>query len=142
MKQINSLSDVIGLELVEVTGGQVGDDEIVFKFKDGESVALFHSQECCECVSIEDIDGDIQDLVGGIVVEFEEVSSDYDEQPSEYSDSYTWTFYKIATTKGFVNVRWLGESNGYYSESVDLAIKTGDENDWSSKYGEGWKTLW
>jgi hypothetical protein len=56
------------------------------------------------------------------LLEAEEVS-DYDAD-SLYAgeESYTWTFYKFATRKGFVTVRWYGSSNGYYSESVSVDV--------------------
>lgn len=145
MREVKSFADLIGLVVSSVSGGCAGDDEITIEFTDGNKVKMYHSQDCCESVSINDIDGDIQDIVGGVVVEFEEVTSSGDEEsedkPHEYADSFTWTFYKIGTTKGFVNIRWLGESNGYYSEGVSASVFTGnpDHNDWSN--GEGWKSI-
>ena len=107
-----------GKTLSSVNGG-VGYGEIVFVTSDGETYRMYHDQDCCESVSVEDIVGDLQDLVGSEILVAEEVESpaDFDEK---YYDSYTWTFYKFATRKGYVDIRWLGSSNGYYSEGVSF----------------------
>ena len=95
-------------------------DALVFKTEDA-TYALLHIQDCCETVTIEDIAGDLADLVGSPILVAEEVKSDDLGQPKEsYDESYTWTFYKFSTIKGSVTVRWYGTSNGYYSESVDF----------------------
>jgi len=88
-----------------------------------ERFVFFHSQDCCEHVGINDIVGDLEDLVGEPLLIAEEVSG-ATEPDEEHYESYTYTFYKFATRKGYVDVRWLGESNGYYSESVSLGRET------------------
>jgi hypothetical protein len=92
--------------------------ELVFE-NATERFVFFHAQDCCESVSIEDVCGDLGDLVGEPLLLAEEVSG-ATEPDVEHSESYTYTFYKFATRKGYVDVRWLGESNGYYSEGVSL----------------------
>jgi hypothetical protein len=99
-------------------------DEVLFTLDSGEVYKLYHSQDCCESVTVEDVCGDLADLIGSPLVEAEEVTSS--ENPAgvkvpEYQDSFTWTFYKLRTAKGCVTIRWYGSSNGYYSESVSFA---------------------
>lgn len=112
-----------GLTFVKVEGF-VGSDEMLFETAEGARFVFGHWQNCCERVDINDITGDLEDLVGEPLLIAEEVSGetpvDFDEDNHE---SVSWTFYKFATRKGYVDVRWLGESNGYYSESVDLFVE-------------------
>jgi hypothetical protein len=94
-------------------------NELIFKTTDGETYRMYHEQDCCESVVLEDVVGDLQDLVGSVILIAEEVEG---ESPADFEayESYTWTFYKFATRKGYVDLRWLGQSNGYYSESVSF----------------------
>lgn len=112
-----SISDMIGITFTSVI-----EDGDTLTFVCDEGTYVFeHDQDCCENVSIEDITGDLQDLVGTpLLVAEESTNSDIHNGKPEHPDSFMWTFYKFATIKGWVDVRWLGESNGYYSESVDL----------------------
>lgn len=99
-----------------------GDEELWFTTVDGEQFRLFHAQDCCESVVIESFVGDLSDLVGEPILIAEQAQGETlsDHTFAYEPESYTWTFYKFATRKGYVDVRWLGESNGYYSESVDF----------------------
>lgn len=111
---------------------QIDDKEIIFTTICGKKYLLFHEQDCCENVTINDVCGDYKDLLGYPLLIAEEVQSE--ENPNDFSDieyqdySFTWTFYKLSTIKGSVTIRWYGESNGYYSESVSLREINEDEN--------------
>ena len=99
-------------------------ESVVFVCDDGSEYRMEHFQDCCESVSIEDRCGEWSDLIGTPILFAEESTSDEDpvdyKPESDYRESYTWTFYRIGTVRGTVVLRWLGESNGYYSESVEF----------------------
>ena len=115
-RHLVDVSQMQGLVVSKITVSPEN-DWIEFVTAQG-SFTLYHSQDCCESVEIEDIVGNLDDLIGVPLLLAEEVTSD--ENPlSQYDESFTWTFYKFATIKGYVDIRWYGTSNGYYSESVD-----------------------
>lgn len=103
---------------------KVGDDRIEVTLDDGKSYAFLHNQDCCESVSIHDIQGDLTALVGSPFTEAKHESesgwpSDV-EKPRYEPESFTWTILTFSTTKGNAVIRWLGQSNGYYGEGVSL----------------------
>jgi hypothetical protein len=109
-------SKLLGKRLTKV---EVQDDYVRFMTIVGDTYILVHDQDCCESVYVEDVTGHIDDLIGEPILMAEESNSD--DPPNSVGDySYTWTFYRLATTKGYVTIRWYGTSNGYYSESVSF----------------------
>ena len=96
-------------------------DFILFKLENNENYLMYHEQDCCESVLIDEIHGDLSNIIGSKIIIAEEVEGEAPSVNDDYFESYTWTFYKLATIKGYVTIRWFGESNGYYSESVDIA---------------------
>lgn len=111
-----NLQEWVGCTLSEVNENY---DEIFFTFDNGKQYKMHHYQDCCESVYVESVVGDWNDLIGTPLTLCEE-SSNYEEN-GEYGEETQWTFYKFATVKGFVDVRWLGTSNGYYGTSVDVS---------------------
>jgi len=130
------VSVLIGKQLKTV---EMPDNEnIYFDVDNGDIYRMNHNQDCCETVEIVDVCGDLNDLVGSPIIMAEMVQSEENEfmgktvkDYEEYqNDSQTWTFYKFATIKGYVTIRWLGTSNGYYSEEVDFyKFSPKDEDD-------------
>lgn len=116
------IAEMVGKTFPKVN--KIDDDMLEFISENGDRYVFHHHQDCCESVVIEDIVGDLSDLEGTPILEAEETGGE-----SELDDygTHTWTFYKFGTIKGHVNVRWHGESNGYYSESVDLSLIKADE---------------
>ena len=83
---------------------------------------FYHEQDCCESVWLTQVDGVSDKIIGSRIVIAEAVTKTGEDgviDTDEYN-SITWSFYKIGTNKGMIDFRWQGESNGYYSESVDL----------------------
>ena len=123
------IEDLLGKTLTKIEVSK-DKDQICFYTTCGKKYTQFHDQDCCEQVLVEDICGDLNDLIGNPILLAEEVIYD-NEVPDVLinsfketdHDSYSWTFYKLATINGYVTIRWLGSSNGWYGEQVDMIVE-------------------
>ncbi len=91
---------------------QVDEEYILIETLDDWLYILYHQQDCCESVTVEDIVGDPKDFFGQEILLAEERTEEGE------GESSTWTFYTMRCVKGSLDIRWYGISNGYYSESV------------------------
>ncbi|MEK7111899.1 MAG: hypothetical protein AAB875_01090 [Patescibacteria group bacterium] len=115
------MADLWGKTLDTITGATHGSALITFRFSDGSEYQMVHREDCCERVRVEDISGDWSDIIGHPLLLSDESSNCTDPPVAEeYNDSWTWTFYRFGTRRGYVTIRWYGTSNGYYSERVSL----------------------
>ena len=116
---VETLSQLLGEVVVKIDVDKDNQDQFVlFTLDSGKKLKLYHYQECCEGVWLEDVVGDLDDLIGTPITTAEVVF-----EKKEFDNAYeygTWSFYKFATIKGYVDLRFCGESNGYYSETVDF----------------------
>ena len=124
------INELLGKTLTDIT--RLHDyDRLIFTCSDRSVYTMYHFQDCCEDVSIDDICGNLDELLGSPILMAEEVVSENTnpEGLTNTDESFTWTFYKIGTVKGVVTIRWYGGSNGYYSESVYFTLTTNPTED-------------
>ncbi len=77
---VRSFEDLLGRILVKIE--KIDDQELILYLSDKNFVRLFHSQSCCEDVYIEDICGDLNDLIGEPLINVEEVCN-YPDPPKK-----------------------------------------------------------
>lgn len=123
---------IIGVTFKTITGMEPNSDEVTFVAEDGREFRMFHSQDCCEHVSLNEVIGDVADLIGSPIVSYECVSNSEGQPLDKYDESFTWTFYKFQSQKGHVTLRWYGTSNGWYSENVDFVLIDRRKSEWAS----------
>lgn len=115
------LALLIGKTLVEVVGGEYG--ELLHMIgDDGTEYVLGNAQTRDDGyqqspVWIEDIAGDLNDMVGSPIVQAEEVSS------LSVPGNGGWTFYRISTAKGQVVLRFCdNDYEEFYACWVDFMV--------------------
>ena len=81
---------------------------------------MIHHQDCCETVYLADVVGSFEDLIGYPLLEVSETIVNNE----LIGESSTASYYNFRTIKASVQLRWVGESNGFYSEIVDCYLHT------------------
>ena len=110
------IKDLVGEVFVSVESTH---EAVVFIKKDDSGYRMEHIQDCCEVVWLDDVCGDLDDLAWSPILVAEEING---EAPAsdDGGDPLKWTFYKIATIKGSVTIRWCADAFAYYSTSIDI----------------------
>ncbi len=121
MQNVN-ISTLLGKTFIHI---ERCEEDTMLKFFTKDCVfEFYHPYGCCEDVSIEDVVGDFEDLIGTPLLVAEESTSEDSTIETRHENNrqeeVQWTFYKFATIKGWVDIRWFGTSNGYYSMDVVL----------------------
>ena len=119
-----NIQELAGKKIVaiDIVDDPKKDHEIRIEIEGGRVFRFYHNQDCCESVRIaapKDSDGSLLSLIGKEIREVTREEDRDDGTDTDY-DSWTKTTITFRTDSETVISRWIGESNGYYSEDVDL----------------------
>lgn len=113
--------NIIGKTVYKIDGLEKDSFDVTFYCTDGsvfkmcpEDISFLYGNDCE--TTITDVCGNPNDLLDSPIIIAKESSNR--NIKSKWGDEMVWTFYTFATKKGYVDVRWFGEHNGYYSADV------------------------
>lgn len=93
-----------------LTSIAVSDEQVNITTNKGKYF-IHHEQDCCESVYVDSHSGNAEDLFGHEITLAEEDS---------WQEDGTVTQYVLEAGGHRFEVRWLGQSNGYYSETTSF----------------------
>jgi hypothetical protein len=111
--------DVLVGEVLDAVDIDREKDQILLTTRSGRQFLIHHEQDCCETVEIVGQDGCFIRLVGKPIVEAREIAIDTTKDDSYGTETTTTLIFRVDGET--VISRWVGDSNGYYSDSVDIA---------------------
>lgn len=128
VKQKNSnFIDLEGKTITKIEGLETGSYDVTFYCSDGSVYKMYPDDDTFLYgndidIVIEEISGDVDCLIGNEIKRAEVRRSEKRGNKTGYMDSdpEVWTFYTLATVKGYVDIRWYGTHNGYYSAEVSF----------------------
>ena len=130
----HKFSDLTGKTIVSITdtcanknnNTLINANLIEFKCLDGSIYRLGHKSICCDDHYIENICGDLSDILNTPILLAEEVYSKDRPEDNEYF-FMQWCFYKLSTIKGSITIRWMEtyqrpcDNNYCYSSEVHFS---------------------
>jgi hypothetical protein len=113
--------DMVGKTFTRIEHIKDGQERIFF-YSDKYVYRMMHEQNCCENVIVDEVHGDIGDLIDTPILDAYLSTNEGHITETQYeNEHYTWSFYTIRTIKGSVTLKRYGTSNGYYSEEVNFS---------------------
>jgi hypothetical protein len=117
---IQALEDLQGEVITRILGLKKDSDQVLFFFPHGvlrmANLDHFGSGELLE------IEGDEADFTGRPLLQIEVAHKAADKPNNSGNTEYEWTFYKLKSDLGYLDLRWYGDTGqtGMYSAQVDL----------------------
>lgn len=119
----SSFRDLEGKTITKIEGLETGSYDVTFYCSDGSVYRMYPDDDTFLYgndidIAIEDICGDVDCLIGNEIKKAEVRRSE--KIDGNWHTPEVWTFYTLATVKGYVDIRWYGTHNGYYSAEVNF----------------------
>jgi hypothetical protein len=78
-----------------IKGLEEESDEVLFYCNDGSIYKMYHEQECCECVSIDDVSGNVDDIIGSKILQADVYTKDMEDEREDADSSFKWAYKDI-----------------------------------------------
>lgn len=112
-----TIDELKGKTITKIKNENGGGRVVIFT-KEGPIYRMDHQQDCCETVLCTEIEGEIEQILNSPVTNTKEIIEHDEEGKLSDYESLTLTDFLIETESARLLIKWLGTSNGYYSESV------------------------